>query len=404
MATTTTEGFIVAVDFPTEAQTIASELVALRRDLHRNPELGNDLPQTQARVLAALEGLPLEITTGKALTSVVAVLRGRHPGPTVLLRGDMDALAVTEKNDLEYAATNGRMHACGHDLHTAALVGAAKLLTAHRADLRGDVVFMFQPGEEGPGGAEPMIEEGLLEAAGKRVDAAFAVHVQPGQKGIFTTRPGTIMAGSNSLRVEFHGVGGHGSQPEQALDPVPPLVEFCQALQVMVTRRFSVFDPVVLSIANLAAGEALNVIPPSASMGASVRTLSAETTRDFPVYARELAESIAAGHGCTAEVDWSVKYPPTINDIEENAYLERTLTELFGADRVAEADPIMGSEDFSYVLDEVPGVYYMLQATPDGIDPASADWHSPLVQFDDQVLADQAASLAALAFGYADKL
>lgn len=351
-------------------------------------------------MLEALDGLPLEITTGESLTSVVAVLRGSRPGPTVLLRGDMDGLPVVEDNDLEYRSQNEMMHACGHDLHTAGLVGAARLLSAHREELAGNVVFMFQPGEEGPGGAEPMICEGVLDAAGVRADAAFAVHVLPGERGVFTLRPGPAMAGSNVLRVTFHGAGGHGSQPESALDPVPPLVEFCQALQVMVTRRFSVFDPVVVAITNLAAGKALNVIPPSASMGAFVRTLSAETTRDFPVHARTLAESVAAGFGCTAEVDWQPHYPPTVNDGEQARFALDTLSEVFGADRVVEAEqPLMGSEDFSFVLNEVPGAFYFLFATPDGIDPESAAMnHSPHVLFDDAVLADQAASLATLAW------
>lgn len=390
----------MAVDFRREAEHLAADLIALRRNLHRHPELGNDLPRTQERVLGALDGLPLEITTGKSLTSIVAVLHGARPGPTVLLRGDMDGLPVTEDNDLDYASTNGSMHACGHDLHTAGLVGAARLLSAHRHELAGNVVFMFQPGEEGPGGAEPMLAEGVLDAAGSRVDAAFGVHVLPGERGVFTSRPGPIMAGSNVLRVTFHGAGGHGSQPETALDPVPPLVEFCQALQVMVTRRFSVFDPVVAAITNLSAGEAVNVIPPSASMGASVRTLSAATTRDFPKYARTLADSIAAGFGCTAEVDWEPLYPATINDHGQARFALDTLTRTFGPERVVEAeDPLMGSEDFSYVLQQVPGAFYFLFATPDGIDPETAAMnHSPLVQFDDAVLADQAASLAALAW------
>ena len=390
----------MAPDFPREATAIAADLVALRRALHRDPEVGNDLPRTQTRVLEALDGLPLEITTGDSLTSVVAVLRGSRPGPTVLLRGDMDALPVREDNDLDYRSTNGAMHACGHDLHTAGLVGAARLLSAHREELAGNVVFMFQPGEEGPGGAEPMVAEGVLDAAGVRADAAFAVHVLPGERGVFTLRPGPIMAGSNVLRVTFHGAGGHGSQPQTALDPVPPLVEFCQALQVMITRRFSVFDPVVAAITNLSAGEAVNVIPASASMGASVRTLSADTTRDFPAYARTLAESVAAGFGCTAEVHWKTQYPPTVNDHDQARFALDTLSRWFGADRVVQAvDPLMGSEDFSFVLNEVPGAFYFLFATPEGIDPDTAAMnHSPLVLFDDDVLADQAASLATLAW------
>lgn len=390
----------MTIDFPREAQAIADDLIALRRELHRNPELGNDLPWTQSRVLTALDGLPLEITTGKALSSVVAVLRGAQPGPTVLLRGDMDGLPVQEDNGLPYASANGNMHACGHDMHTAGLVGAARLLSAHQEELQGNVVFMFQPGEEGPGGAAPMIEEGVLNAAGVPVDAAFGVHVMPGEPGIFSSRPGALMAGSNVLRVTFHGAGGHGSQPENSLDPVAPLVEFCQALQVMVTRRFSVFDPVVVAISNLSAGEAINVIPAQASMGASVRTLSADTTRDFPRYAQELADSVAAGFGCTAEVSWEPLYPPTVNDKDEAAFTLDTLRSIFGADRVIESEnPLMGSEDFSFVLNEVPGTFFILQATPPHIDPTTAAVnHSPLVLFDDAVLADQAASLAALAW------
>ena len=259
---------------------------------------------------------------------------------------------------------------------------------------------MFQPGEEGPGGAGPMIDEGVLDTAGERVTAAFGVHVLPGEPGVFVTRPGPLMAGSNVLRVTFHGAGVHGSMPQEALDPVAPLIEFCQALQVMITRRFSVFDPVVATVTNLSAGDAVNVIPTSASMGATVRTLSADTTRDVQRYAQELAESIAQGFGCTAEVSWSITYPHTVNDKDAAAFALTTLTGLFGEDRVMQAeDPIMASEDFSLVLNAVPGAFYFLQANPPDIDPATAAMnHSPLVRFDDAVLADQAAPLAALAW------
>ena len=390
------------VDFRAEARGLAEDLIALRRELHRDPELGNELPRTQARVLAALEGLPLEITTGTALTSVTAVLRGAHPGPTVLLRGDMDGLPVTEATGLDYASTTGTMHACGHDLHTAGLVGAARLLCAHQDQLHGDVVFMFQPGEENPGGARPMIEEGVLDAAGRRVDAAFGLHVMPGPAGSFATRPGPMLAGSNRLYVTFRGRGGHGSQPHNAVDPVPALLEYCQALQVMVTRRFTVFDPVVVSVTQLSAGEAVNVIPETASMGATVRTLSAQTTQSFPGHARTLAEGIAAAHGCTVEFTWDPLYPPTLNDHAHTAFAAATLQDTFGTERVTELpDPYMGSEDFSFVLEQVPGSFYVLYATPEGTDLESAPVnHSPLVEFDDAVLADQAASLAALAFAY----
>ena len=392
----------MTIDFVAEAKGLAQDLIALRRELHADPELGNDLPRTQKRVLDALAGLPVEITLGKELSSITAVLRGGKPGPTVLLRGDMDALPVVEETGLPYAATNGNMHACGHDLHTAGLVGAVRLLSAHQDELPGTVVFMFQPGEEGPGGAKPMLEEGLLSVAGEPVDAAFALHVLPGEQGVFECRPGTAMAGSNYLRVTFHGEGGHGSRPDAATDPVPPLVEFCQAVQVMITRRFSVFDPVVLSITTLKGGEALNVIPPAASMGGTVRTLSHETTEKFPQYAKQLAESIAQAHNCTVDFDWETFYAVTVNAREEADLVRSTLTEVFGEERFRVPEkPVMGSEDFSFVLQEVPGAYLMLQASPPEIDPATAAYnHSPHVLFDDAVLPDQAAALAHIAWEY----
>ncbi|MGK4217108.1 M20 metallopeptidase family protein [Kocuria marina] len=386
--------------FLDDATSLQPELVALRRTLHSNPELGNDLPWTQQQVLDALAGCDLEITKGESVTSVVAVLHGAKPGPTVLLRGDMDGLPVVEKTGLEYASSNGNMHACGHDLHTAGLVGAAKLLSARREDLAGNVIFMFQPGEEGPGGAAPMLEEGLLEVTGEKLVAAYGIHVSPGEQGVFNYRPGTAMAGANYMNVTFHGKGGHGSQPHTAKDPVPALLEFGTALQVMITRRFSVFDPVVASITQLSAGQAMNVIPDSAQLGASVRTLSRENTELFPVAVRELADGIAAAHGVRAEVDWNILYPVTVNDDAEAAFTAETLTRMFGEDRVVEVEnPLMGSEDFSFVLQEVPGCYVFLQCSPPDVDLATADWnHSPGVLFDDAVLGAQAAALAELAW------
>ncbi len=377
------------------------ELVALRRALHASPEIGLHLPLTQGAVLRALEGLDLEITTGRGLSSVVAVLRGRRPGPAVLLRGDMDALPVQERTGLDYASTNGAMHACGHDLHTAGLVGALRLLHARREQLPGDVVFMFQPGEEDPGGAGPMIDEGLLEIAGKPIVAAYGIHVVPGRRGTFTTRPGTIMAGSNTLDIRVTGRGGHGSNPFSAIDPVPVLLEIAQALQTFANRRFPTADPIVLSVTQLATGsEAVNVIPDTATLGATIRTLSRDS---FDRVARELpamVETIARAHGCVADVDFSLLYPATVNDPEHAARALETLATLFGAERALPMpDPMMGSEDFSLVLERVPGAFILLMATPDHVDLATAAYnHSPGVLFDDAVLGDQAAALAQLAW------
>ena len=375
-------------------------LVALRRELHQVPEVGLDNPQTQQLILSALEGLPLEITTGERTTSVVAVLRGGLPGPTVLLRGDMDGLPVTEATGLGYAATTGTMHACGHDLHVAGLVGAARLLSERQAELPGTVVLMFQPGEEGYGGAKVMLEEGLLEASGEKPVAAYGIHVSPGPSGVFWQRSGPILAGSNTLHITVTGKGGHGSQPHTAVDPVAALVAIAADLQTMVTRRFSVFDPVVLTITQLSAGEAVNVIPDTASLGATVRTLSAESTATMRREATRLAEGIAAAHGCTVEVDFQEQYPVTVNDADESAWVLEQLRGAFGEDRVEERpDPLMGSEDFSYVLQEVPGTFFFLQCSPPEVDLEHAAWnHSAEVLFDDVVLGDQAAALAHLAW------
>ncbi|MGW9113744.1 M20 metallopeptidase family protein [Microbacterium sp. NPDC055683] len=391
---------MTAPDFRAAGAEILPDLVALRRALHAEPELGLDLPLTQRKVLDALSGLDLEISLGTGLTSVVAVLRGGRPGPTVLLRGDMDALPIVELAPVDFASANGSMHACGHDLHTAGLVGAARLLHAHRADLAGDVVFMFQPGEEGQGGARIMIEEGLLDASGSTPVAAYAVHVAPGPRGVFATRAGAACAGSNQLAVTVKGRGGHGSQPHQTIDPVPVAAEIVLALQTFANRRFDAFDPVILSVTKLDAGDAVNVIPESARLAATIRTLSPASLAILRDEMPRLVRGIAEAHGCTADVEFDVMYPVTVNDADTTAAAVAALRDAFGTGRVLEMPtPMMGSEDFSFVLDEVPGTFVALMTSPPDLDPATIEWnHSPRVQFDDAVLGDQAAALATLAW------
>lgn len=387
------------------AQEHADDLVNLRRRLHRIPELGLDLPLTQRAVLDELEGLDLEVTTGTSLSSVVAVLRGGAPaarsGPVVLLRGDMDALPVTEALDLPYRSEHeGRMHACGHDLHTAALVGAARILTRIRDELAGDVVLMFQPGEEGPGGAEPMLAEGLLEAAGRPVDAAYAVHVASSEYplGQWFSRPRELMAGAERVHVVVRGAGGHGSEPHRALDPVPVLCEVVLALQTMLTRSFGAFEPVVLTVGRIAAGTKDNIIPDTAELEATLRWFSPETHDTAVAGIARVAAGVAAAHGMTAEVDLSEHYPATLNDDAEYALAVRAVEDLFGPERYSERpDPEMGSEDMSFVMEKVPGAYLFLSACP-AEDPLSApDNHSPRAEFDDSVVPDAAAWLAEVA-------
>ncbi|MGF1429225.1 M20 metallopeptidase family protein [Kitasatospora sp. LaBMicrA B282] len=389
-------------DLRTAAARLQPDLVALRRTLHQHPELGLDLPRTQAAVLDALADLPLELTLGKQLSSVTAVLRGSRPGPVVLLRADLDALPVQEATGLSYASTvPGAMHACGHDLHTAALVGAARLLAERRAELPGAVVLMFQPGEEGAGGARLMIEEGVLTAAGEPVVAAYALHVAASQlpAGLVATRPGPVLAGSDQLTFTVRGRGGHGSSPHLALDPIPAACEAVLALQTMATRRFDVRDPVVVTVGSFHAGTAANVIPGEAVFAATVRSFSPQARDRVLTEAPRLVRGIAEAHGLTVEVAHDEAYPVTVNDPGEAASAAQTVRGLFGAARfVEQPHPIAGSEDFGVVAEQVPAAYLFLGACPPGSDPATAAYnHAPQAAFDDAVLGDAAALLTALA-------
>ena len=384
-----------------DALAIRDELVALRRELHQIPEIGLHLPCTQEKILAAIDGLPLEVNTGDTLSSVTAVLRGGRPGPAVLLRGDMDALPVTEQSGVDFRSRHDDvMHACGHDLHVAGLVGAARLLCARRAELPGDVVFMFQPGEEGFDGAAHMVAEGVLTAAGQRVEAAYALHVtsSPYPNGVFAGRPGPLLAASDRLIVRVIGSGGHGSRPHVALDPIPAAAEMVTALQTMLSRRIDAFDPVVLTVGMFHAGTRRNVIPDDATFEATVRTFDAGVRELVREHAVRLCEQIAAAHGLAAEARYEAEYPVTVNDATEHDFAADTVREVFGEHRYRHLDrPIAGSEDFSRVLDEVPGAFLFLGAcTVDNPDAAAYN-HSPRATFDDGVLPDAAALLAELA-------
>jgi amidohydrolase len=385
-----------------DAAAISPEIAELRHALHGEPELGLDLPKTQAKVLTALDGLPLEISCGTALSSVTAVLRGGLPGKTVLLRGDMDALPVQERSGVSYASQiPGTMHACGHDLHTAMLAGAARLLSARQAELPGNVIFMFQPGEEGSGGARLMIEEGVLDAAGERPVAAYALHVASGMLpvGVAASKAGPAMAAADTLHVTVRGRGGHGSQPHHAADPIPVACEIVTALQTMVTRQFDVFDPVVLTVGTFHAGTADNVIPDDAAFVATVRTFSAASRDKVRESSLRLVAQIAAAHGLSASAEFVDGYPVTVNNSAEFAFVEQTFADMFGAERFVTApNPLTGSEDFSYVLDEIPGSFTMIGACPAGTDPWTAPFnHSAEAVFDDAIITDGTALYAELA-------
>jgi hippurate hydrolase len=374
-------------------------MVELRRRIHGTPELGLVLPNTQAVVLDALDGLDLDVRTGKAVSSVVADLEGGD-GPVVLLRGDMDALPMPENTGLEYASRiDGCMHACGHDAHTAMLVGAARLLHARRAELPGTVRFMFQPGEEGHHGARYMIDEGVLDTDG-RVDAAFALHVSPNlASGTIWTRGGPLMASADVLEIKITGKGGHASTPYLANDPMPIAAEIVQALQVMATRQINAFDPVVVTITKIRAGTADNVIPETVDMLGTLRAVS-EHSRGVAIESMgRLVEGIAAAHGLRAELTVHKGYPVTINHDESARFAMRVAADLIGPEGAGRMPaPVMGAEDFSYVLQQRPGAMAFLGVCPPGEHPARAHaCHSNRMTIDEAAMSVGAAMYAAMA-------
>jgi amidohydrolase len=390
------------MDVVEKAASLSGEMTEFRHALHREPEVGLHLPGTQQRVLSMLSGLPLEITTGSALTSVTGVLRGRLPGPAVLLRADMDALQIEEKTEVPYRASSGEaMHACGHDLHTSMLVGAAHLLAQARDELAGSVIFMFQPGEEACDGAGHMIAEGVLDAAGERPVAAYALHVISARwpHGTFTTRPGPMMAASDGLAVEVRGVGGHGSAPHLARDPVMAACEMALSLQTYMTRNVDPLEPAVLTIGSFHAGTRRNVIPETAAFDATIRTFSQEVRDKVARETVRVCEGVALAHGVDVDAVYSQEYPVTVNDDAEASFAARTVADLFGEDAFAPMErPVTGAEDFSRVIAQVPGAMVFLGAAAPGADCMAAPYnHSQYATFDDGVLSKGAALYAGLA-------
>ena len=383
-----------------QARDLAPEIVALRRAIHAEPELGLDTPLTLAKVRADLAALPLEWREGVSCTGAVATLKGGRPGRSVLLRGDMDALPMPEETGLEFASTvPGRMHACGHDTHTAMLAGAARILAQHRDALAGEVRFMFQPGEEGFHGARFMIEDGLLDPL---PDAAFALHVMPNYKhGVLAGRPGALLAAADKLEIVVQGRGGHASMPHQTRDPVPVACEIVMAIQAMVSRRYEATEALVVTIAQIEAGSAHNIIPDQARLTGTIRSLSPARRETVQSDLRRLAEGIAAAHECAAQVTVTPGFPPTINDPRAIDLFEQVAQALPGGSFERMPVPIMGAEDFSYVLEKIPGAMAFLGVAREGSDWANrCGIHSSRMEVDETALPRGAAILAGCALRF----
>ncbi len=368
-----------------EAKDLDASVIEIRRAIHAHPELGLDLPVTQKLILDRLDALGVPATRGATISSVVGHIAGTQPGPTTLLRADMDALALVEETGLPFtSAIQGVMHACGHDAHVAMLLGAAELLMAHRHELRGSVILAFQPGEEGAGGARRMLEEGLMQPS---PDRSYALHVITNiPSGLIATRGGPMMASADEFLITLTGRGGHASAPHEARDPIPVAAELVLALQVALTRSVNVFDPAVLTVGQIEAGTTFNIIPEVATIRGTFRALSEETRVKVSDLVNRVAGGIAKAHGAEVDVSFPMEsYPVTVNDPEGAGRALQLARLLVGPDAVQEmVTPVMGAEDFSYLLQVSPGAMIFLGVAPPGVD-------DPAPNHSNRMLVDEAA-------------
>lgn len=395
----------LTTDWAAAGEAELAEIVKLRRAIHADPEIGNFCPRTTAKLKAALDGLPLEIHESTSTTGFIAILRGGSGnGRTVLLRGDMDALPMPEETGLDFASqVPNAMHACGHDTHCSMLVGAARALSARKDTLPGNVVFMFQPGEEGHHGARFMIEDGLLDI--QRPDSAFALHIYPNAAaGAVQTRPGALLASTDQLNISVRGKGGHAAMPHDALDPIPVAAEIVTALSTFVARRIPATDPAVLSITQIEGGSAYNIVPDEVRMKGTLRTLSPRTREKARAGMTRIIEGIAAAHGLTAELRIDDGYPVTVNDPRAVAILKEISEAIEPGKWQPMPAPIMGGEDFSYVLREVPGAMTFLGVAPEGSDPATnPPLHNTKMTVEESVMAKGVALHCAYAERFLDR-
>ncbi|MDQ3911800.1 MAG: amidohydrolase [Actinomycetota bacterium] len=374
-------------------ESFGEDIVTLRRNIHREPELGFDTEKTAEKVLSALDGLPLEIQTGIAENGVVATLRGEGgEGLTVALRADMDALPINEGTGLPFASeVEGKMHACGHDGHTSMLVGAARVLAQDhlRERLSGSVKFIFQPAEEGFAGGRAMVEEGTAEG----VSSIFALHLWPGlPRGAVATKAGPIMAAADAFELVVKGSGGHGAMPHLTADAMAISAQIVTALQTIVSREVNPVEPAVLTVGEISAGTAFNIIPETVRLGGTVRTLDDDLRERMPERIEDLARGVAKGMRGDVELDYRFSYPVTRNEADAAGLALSVAGELFGEERAVElTHPSMGAEDFAFFLEKVPGAFIWL-----GVGDVSG-LHTPQFSFDEDILPQGSALLAALA-------
>lgn len=384
------------------AAEIEPRIIEWRRHFHQNPELSNREFKTAEKVAGHLRALGIETTTGIAHTGVVGLLKGAKPGPVIALRADMDALPVTERNNLSFKSTatatfegmeTGVMHACGHDTHVAILMGVAEILSRNRGQLRGTVKFIFQPAEEGPpageeGGAELMVKEGVLD--NPKVDVIFGMHIQSISKlGTISYKEGGLMAASDWFTIKVKGRQSHGAAPWMSIDPVVVSAQIINALQTIVSRQMDLtHEPVVVTVARINAGIRENIIPEEAQMSGTIRTLDKDMRQSVHEKIRRIATGIAETAGAVAEVTFDGKTPVTYNDPDLTAQMVPALERAAGKDHVLRISPVTGAEDFAFFQEKVPGFFFFVGARPVDIDPASVpSHHTPDFMIDETALA-----------------
>jgi amidohydrolase len=368
----------------------AATIQSLRRDLHAHPELGFQEQRTSELIAQTLTGWGIPVHRGLGKTGVVGVVKNGSSARAVGLRADIDALPVTERNTFAHVSVHpGRMHACGHDGHTAMLLAAARHLARHR-DFDGTVYLVFQPAEEGGGGAREMIKDGLFERF--PMEAIFGVHNWPGlETGQFAIRPGPVFASSNEFRITVRGRGAHAAMPHNGIDPVPVACQIVQGFQTIISRNKRPIDAGVISVTIIRAGEATNVVPDTCELQGTVRTFSVEVLDMIEQRMRRVAEGTSQAFEASCEFAFRRNYPPTINHPRETQFARELLGSLVGAGNVKEFDPTMGAEDFSFFLEKKPGCYFVI-GNGDGSHRSGGHGegpcmlHNPSYDFNDQLI------------------
>lgn len=400
----------------TDLDPLMEKVISWRHDIHEFPELGNREFRTSKKVAEHLSSLGIEIETEIAYTGVVGLIRGAKPGPTIALRADMDALPVTEQTGLPYASIQrteylgqdvGVMHACGHDAHVAILMGVAEFLAKNRKELKGNIMLIFQPAEEGApegegGGAEMMLSEGIFDRY--KPDVIFGLHVTNSLHGYLGVVPGPAMAAASSYRITINGVQAHGSRPWDSIDPIMATAQLIESLNTVVSRRINIINnPAVVSVGMVQAGTRNNIIPDKSQITGTIRTFDSDLRAEIYSEIRQIARGVAEGTGTKVDVEFDVGgfYPVTFNNIELTNKYAKTLSEAAEGKFFIMDTPTTGAEDFSFFSQQIPGMYFWLGVNEPGVEEAPGN-HTPFFRIDDRALDEGVKAMIYLALDYAN--